>query len=106
MLDKSDVIECVRQYADIIRMHLDIEQVILFGSYTTDTATEESDIDVAVVTDTDYHNWFDVTMNLWKWRRDIDSMIEPHLMYSGSDRSGFLEEIRRTGVLKYERHGA
>ncbi len=106
MLDKGDVIECVRQYADIIRQHLDVEQVILFGSYTKGTATEESDIDVAVVTDTDYDNWYDVILNLWKWRRDVDSNIEPHLMYSGSDRSGFLEEIRRTGVLIYERQSA
>lgn len=106
MLDKSDVIERVRQYADILRGHLDIEQVILFGSYTKDTATEDSDIDVAVVTDIEYENWLEVSANLWKWRRDVDSIIEPHLMYSGYDRSGFLEEIRRTGVLIYERQSA
>ncbi len=105
MLDKSYVVECVRRLADLVRHDADIQQVILFGSYSHGTANDESDIDVAVVTDTE-DNWWPRVTDLWRMCSDVDSMIEPHLMYSGSDRSGFLEEIRRTGVLIYERQSA
>lgn len=104
-MDKSYVADCVRKLDDVVRHDADIQQVLLFGSYRKGTANDESDIDVAVVTDTE-DNWWPRVTNLWRICSNIDSMIEPHLMYSGSDRSGFLEEIRRTGVLIYERHGA
>ncbi|MHB1455838.1 MAG: nucleotidyltransferase family protein [Armatimonadota bacterium] len=51
-MDKSYVIECVRLFAERARQKMDVRQVYLFGSYARGTATDLSDIDVAVVTNT------------------------------------------------------
>lgn len=105
-MDKGRIIECVRAFAERARQDLDVRQVILFGSYAKGTATDESDIDVAVVTDTPPEDWLEASANLFRLRRDIDLAIEPVLIDSSSDRSGFLEEIRKTGELIYSRDSA
>ena len=105
-MDKGYVVECVRSFAERVRQSMDVEQVILFGSYARDTATENSDIDVAVVTGTPAKDWLDASTLLFRLRRDINLSIEPVLIDSSSDRSGFLEEIRQTGMLIYDRQHA
>ena len=105
-MDKSYAIECVRAFAERARRALDVRQVILFGSYAKGTATDDSDIDVAVVTGTPPRDWLEASTNLFRLRRDIDLGIEPVLIDSSTDRSGFLEEIRKTGELVYDRESA
>ena len=105
-MDKSYVIECVRAFAEKARQSLDIRQVFLFGSYAKGTANEYSDIDVAVILDAPVKDWWETSTNLFVLRRDIDLSIEPVLIDSSSDRSGFLEEIRKTGELVYDRESA
>ena len=105
-MDKSYVIECVRSFAEKARKNLDVRQVILFGSYAKGTATENSDIDVAVITATPVEDWLEASTELFRLRRDIDLFLEPILIDSEHDRSGFLEEIRRTGELIYDRDQA
>ena len=82
---------------------MDVQQVILFGSYATGTARDESDIDVAVITDTPAKDWLDASAALFRLGGDIDLATEPVLIDSPVDRSGFLAEIRRTGEIIYER---
>ena len=105
-MDKSYVIECVRSFAEKVRQSMDVRQIILFGSYARGTATEDSDIDVAVITDSPAHDWLEASTNLFRLRRDINLSIEPVLIDTTSDRSGFIEEIRRTGELIYDREQA
>lgn len=105
-MDKSYVIECVRRFAERARQTMDVRQVILFGSYARGTAREYSDIDVAVVTDTPAEDWLEASTQLFRLRRDIDLSIEPVLVDSSTDRSGFLEEIRKTGEVVYDRERA
>ncbi len=105
-MDKSYVIECVRLFAERVRQSMEVRQVILFGSYTAGTAREWSDIDVAVVTDTPAKDWLETSTALFRMRRDIDLSIEPVLIDSPTDRSGFLAEIRRTGEVIYDRDRA
>ena len=95
--DKRYAIRCAKAFAERARQHLDVRQVILFGSYANGTATEDSDIDLAVVTDTPPEDWLEASTNLFRLRRDIDP---------STDRSGFLEEIRRTGEVIYDRKAA
>ncbi|MBI2842306.1 MAG: nucleotidyltransferase domain-containing protein [Armatimonadetes bacterium] len=102
-MDKSYVVECVRLFAERVRQSMDVRQIILFGSYARGTARDESDIDVAVITDTPAKDWLDASTALYRLRRDIDLSIEPVLIDSLVDRSGFLAEIRRTGKVIYER---
>ncbi|WP_319586311.1 nucleotidyltransferase domain-containing protein [uncultured Desulfobulbus sp.] len=101
-MDKSYVIECVRLFAEKARQNMDVRQVILFGSYARGTATDLSDIDVAVVTNTPVDDWLEASTSLFKLRRDINLSIEPVLIEPSSDRSGFLAEIQKTGELVYD----
>ncbi len=102
-VDKGEVRERVRRFADKVRAEMPVRQIILFGSYVHGTPHEWSDIDVAVITEPVEH-WLDTAAShLFHLRRDIDSMIEPILFDSEEDRSGFLAEIRRTGEIIYDR---
>ena len=102
-MDKSDVVEYVRLFAEKARRSFDVRQVILFGSYAKGHATELSDIDVAVIMDSPVKDWLEVSAQLFRLRRDINLSIEPVLIDSTSNRSGFLDEIRETGELIYDR---
>ena len=105
-MDKAQVVELVREFASRARQTLDVRQVILFGSHARGNATSYSDIDVAVVIGTPPDDWLEASANLFRLRRDISLAIEPVLIDPSSDRSGFLEEIRRTGELIYDREAA
>jgi uncharacterized protein len=102
-MDKSYVVDCVRTFAEKARRTLDVRQVILFGSYATGTATQDSDIDVAVITTAPVTDWWEASTDLFRLRRNIDLSIEPVLLDASSDRSGFLEQIRRTGEVIYDK---
>jgi len=102
-MDKEYVINCIKLLAERARQSLDVRQVILFGSYVKGTATEYSDIDVAVLTNSPVADWLEASAELYRISGDIDTAIEPHLIDYEQDRSGFLEEIRRTGELVYDR---
>ena len=105
-MDKGYVIECVRAFAKRARESFDVQQVILFGSYAKGTATDLSDIDVAVIMNSSTDDWLEAATQLFRLRRDINLSIEPVLIDSSLDRSGFLEEIRKTGEMIYDREQA
>ena len=102
-MDKSHAVECVKKFAERVRGMMDVQQVILFGSYAHGTPHEYSDIDVAVVASYPASEWHKTATALFRLRRDIDLSIEPILLDPAHDRSGFLEEIRRTGEIIYSR---
>ena len=101
-MDKSHAVDCVRVFAERARQELDVRQVILFGSYVKGTATEDSDIDVAVITKNPVDDWLEASAELYRISGSIDLAMEPHLLDYEHDRSGFLEEIRRSGELIYD----
>ena len=45
----------IEQLSRKIAADFDVEKIILFGSYANGTATDQSDIDLLVVADTDIH---------------------------------------------------
>jgi len=100
-MDKATAIERVRRYTDIVRENFDVRRVILFGSYSKDTARKDSDIDIAVVLDLVEEDFLTAESRLFRLRREIDARIEPVLLDASNDRSGFLEEILKTGEVIY-----
>lgn len=101
MLDQANVVKTVQQYTDAVLQAFQPEAVILYGSYAKGTAREDSDIDVAVVFDGFQGDWLDASAKLWKLRRNISDDIEPILLDSANDESGFLREVLRTGRVIY-----
>jgi len=98
-MHKTDVIEILRRYKELLAKHMDFESLILFGSYTRSTQREDSDIDVAVVVNEVSGDYFETRPILWKISREVDDRIEPLILEKKHDASGFLEEVMRSGVV-------
>lgn len=97
-MDKNEAINKVKQYKLLLKEYFNLEAVYLFGSYARDNFREDSDIDVAVIVSNISVDFFSVNPLLWKLRRQVDDRIEPVLIDSNNDRSGFFEEIKRNGI--------
>lgn len=99
MLDKETVIEMAEKYAREVTKLLNPRAVVLYGSYAKGTARSDSDIDIAVILDDFTGDYLEVSKQLYKLRRNISAEIEPILLVSSSDKSGFIAEVLRTGKL-------
>jgi len=97
-MDKKEVIKKVKHYKVLLGKHFDLDSVYLFGSFAKETNREDSDIDVAVVVKNISGEYFSVNPLLWKLRRQVDDRIEPVLIDKNNDKSGFLDEIKKTGI--------
>jgi predicted nucleotidyltransferase len=102
-MDRSKAVARARQFTDRAKATLPVRQVILFGSYVHGSPHEFSDIDVAVIVEARVEDWLSASAQLFRLRRGLDLAIEPVLIDSEDDPSGFLEEIRRTGEIIYDR---
>lgn len=100
-MDKEKVIERVKQYSDLVRQNFSVKKIILYGSYNKGSARKDSDIDVAVVLSSIDEDFLMSESKLFRLRRNIDARIEPILLEEKNDKSGFLEEILKTGEIIY-----
>lgn len=98
-MGKEEVVKKLVLYKLLVSEHLDVDKVILFGSYAKGTAGDDSDIDVAIVVNSVQGDFFSYAPLLWKLRKQIDERIEPVLLINGKDSSGFLQEILKTGTI-------
>ena len=97
MLDKATVINMAQRYALEVEKYLQPQAIVLYGSYAKGTAGEYSDIDIAVILDGFSGDYLETSKQLYKLRRNISADIEPVLLDSNDDDSGFVAEILRTG---------
>ena len=100
-MDKNEVIEKVKQFADLVSHEMPLKAVILFGSFAKGTDRRDSDIDVAIVVKSTDKEFSEYAPMLWRLRRKVDTLIEPVLIEEDNDQSGFLDEIYRTGIIVY-----
>jgi predicted nucleotidyltransferase len=98
-MDREAAINLGKTYKSLVMQHFDVKDVILYGSYGKGTQRQDSDIDIAVVVNTVEGDYFDYVPLLWKLRRQVSSLIEPVLIWGENDRSGFLKDIRQTGIV-------
>ena len=76
-MDKREIREIAKKFAQKVAEKYDCVSVILFGSYAKDSNHNDSDIDIAVILK-DYDNLVKIQIELMRIRREIDSRIEPH----------------------------
>ena len=98
-MGKREVIRKLRIYKNLIEQHLDVDKVILFGSYAIGKQGADSDIDVAIVVNSVKNDFFTYAPLLWKLKQRVDNRIEPVLLINGMDHSGFLKEVLSTGIV-------
>ena len=99
-LDK-EIIDIVNKYIEIVSKNYDVLAIILFGSYAKGTQREDSDIDIAVITDDIKTDKFDEEVNLMQLRNNIDYRIEPHIISISdyeNDETPFVLEVKNTGI--------
>lgn len=101
-MDKDKIIEIATRYAVIVQKRFSPISIILFGSYSKGTATENSDIDIAVIVEKIENDYLNETAALYKLTREIDDRIEPILLEKGEDKSGFMNEIQKTGIVLFQ----
>ena len=89
------------RFASKVRTDIDNNAIILlFGSCAKNEATERSDIDIAVVSETFGYNFAENFARLSVIAYGINVAIEPHpfTLESWNDITPFISEIKRTGV--------
>ena len=102
MLDKTTVTNYARRYADEIVKKYNPYAVVLFGSYANGNPHEYSDIDIAIVFNGFHGDWLAVSKDFWRTTENISKWIEPILLDTKSDKSGFAEYVMRTGDVIYK----
>jgi predicted nucleotidyltransferase len=102
MLDKATVVNVVEQYADIVTNEFSPNAIILYGSYAKGNPHEDSDIDVAVIFSDFSGDWLQASARLWHLTRKVSTYIEPVLLDSTKDVSGFVAYIYKTGQIIYQ----
>lgn len=97
---QREAVEILKKYIFVLRSEgITVDKAYLYGSYLSNTATEDSDIDVMIVTDNenDY-----LTGKIWSLTRKVNSKIEPYLVgkdrFNCNDNSPLIDLVKRTGL--------
>jgi predicted nucleotidyltransferase len=97
---KREIVETLKQYIIVLRAEgIAVEKAYLYGSHLSNTAQDDSDIDVMIVTDNedDY-----LTGRIWSLTRKVNSKIEPYLVEKGrfanNVDSPLIDLVKRTGL--------
>jgi len=100
---RSEVIELLKKYLKLLNAEgISVNKAFLFGSYSNDTATENSDIDVMIVSDNYDENDDDAIGKIWRLTRKVNTKIEPFLIgvrkYKEDTSSPLISMIRDKGI--------
>jgi predicted nucleotidyltransferase len=97
---KREIVEILKKYIFVLRSEgITIDKAYLYGSYLSNTATDNSDIDIMIVTENedDY-----LTGKIWSLTRKVNSKIEPYLVgkvrFNNNEDSPLIDLVKRTGL--------
>lgn len=98
---KGEVIKLLIKYVNLLRSEgIVINNAYLYGSYLTETATDESDIDLMLVTDNVNDDY--MVGKIWNLTRKVNSKIEPYLVekkrFETGVNSPLIDLVKRTGL--------
>ena len=97
---KKRIYQIIYQYLNVLKENnLNYTKVYLYGSYAYGNYKEDSDIDLAIVSDDFDGDVIDDQLLLMKLRRKVDLRIEPHPFRSEefSADDPFVKTIIETG---------
>ena len=91
----QNILKTIHAYLNVLRSHqMQFESAWLFGSFAENQAFEDSDIDIAMVMP-EVENKFFKELELTKYRRGIDTRIEPHIINAYDLDTPFYEEVTK-----------
>lgn len=95
------IIDILKRYVKELALNgISVQDTILFGSYAKGTASKESDIDVAIISESFTGDRFEDRRKIVPLRRFIDSRIEPIPILPTALAEGgvLIDEIKQTGL--------
>lgn len=100
---QREIIELLKKYIILLNAEgVSVYKAFLFGSYSTNTANESSDIDVLIVSDKYNDSDDEIIGKIWKLTRKINSKIEPYLIginkFRNDNISPFINMIKSQGI--------
>ena len=102
MSEKVYTIEEIKKILKKLLKNMPVENVVLFGSYAKNEATKDSDFDF-VIDNKEKLIWFKLFSLITKieetFNKDIDAFEKSEIIKN----SKIDEEIKRTGVIVYEK---
>ena len=100
IVNMNEAPEVARKYADYLRRELRVSEIYLFGSFAKGVTHRDSDIDIAVVSDSFTGDPVDDLTTLLLLKSSVDNRIEPHpfLPADFTRDNPFAKEIIETGV--------
>ena len=98
---KSEVIDILRKYIFLLRAEgIAVDKAFLYGSYLSNTATNDSDIDLMIVTENENDDY--LAGKIWSLTQKVNSKIEPFLVgtnrFNSDDCSPLIDLVKRTGL--------
>ncbi|MDD3788001.1 MAG: nucleotidyltransferase domain-containing protein [Petrimonas sp.] len=95
------IIESVRRYIFLLKSEgIGIDKAFVYGSQLTDKKTEESDIDVMIITEEAGNDF--LTGKIWSLTRKVNSRIEPFIVpkskFYSNDDSPLIHIVKTTGI--------
>ena len=96
----STIMESIKKYIEKISQYYKIEAIILFGSYAKGTEDEDSDIDIAIISN-DFNDIIEDGAKLIGLTWKIDTRIEPHPITTEDYKkvsNPFIREVVDTGI--------
>lgn len=97
-IDKN-VLKSINRFIEEKKKY-NVTTIILFGSYAKETANEDRDINIAVISD-DFEDIYDCMAILMGMTCDIDAKIEPHPIATKEYKNvtdPFIKEVIDTGI--------
>jgi predicted nucleotidyltransferase len=99
-MDREEAYRKAGAYVDLAKAVVSFKKAVLFGSYVSGMPEDHSDIDIGLFVDSLIEGeYWDKIVRLQSLTHKVDVRIEPHLFIRGEDRSGFGEEVEKTGVV-------
>lgn len=100
---KTEVIELLKEYIILLNNNgISVYKAFLFGSYSTNTANDASDIDVMIVSEKYDESDDEAVGKIWQLTRLVSTKIEPFLIgknkFNSNDNSPLIEQIKRQGI--------
>ena len=100
VLAREEVDRIVHKFAELLTKKLKVKCMYFYGSYASGTPRKDSDIDIAVVSESFTGDMVDDTMVLMRIRRKVDTRIEPHpfLPEDFNKENPLADEILKNGI--------
>jgi predicted nucleotidyltransferase len=98
---KSEVVAILRSYIMLLRAEgISVDKAFLYGSYLSNTAVDDSDIDLMIVTDIENDDY--LAGKIWNLTKKVNSKIEPFIIgttrFYSNDNSPLVDLVKRTGL--------